>query len=212
MALPAIATYPLPESADLPAARVPWQLAPRRAALLVHDMQRYFLRPFPADVAPISPVLAHLRTLIATCRSQGVPVIFSAQPGAQDPRDRGLQQDFWGPGMSTDPTDQALTPELTPTADDLILTKWRYSAFQRTNFAHFLRARQRDQLIVTGVYAHIGCLATATEAFMQEIQPFFVADAVADFSRAWHDQAVTWAAACCAVPTLTATVLEQLAA
>ncbi len=210
MALPAITSYALPVAADLPPARAPWSLATDRAALLVHDMQRYFLRPFPADVAPMAPVLTHISALIAACHTAGVPVIFSAQPGAQDPRDRGLQRDIWGPGMSSDPADQSLAPAFQPTGDDLVLTKWRYSAFQRTNLAHYLRDRQRDQLIITGVYAHIGCQATATDAFMQDIQPFFIADAVADFSRAWHDQAVAWVAACCGVPMLTAAVLEQL--
>ncbi|KAK0359161.1 hypothetical protein LTR94_032410, partial [Friedmanniomyces endolithicus] len=62
-----------------------------------------------------------------------------------------------------------------------------------------MRVRGRDQLIVCGVYAHIGCQLTAAEAFQRDIEPFFVADALGDFSRDKHMGAVTWAADTCAL-------------
>ena len=40
-----------------------------------------------------------------------------------------------------------------------------------------------------GVYAHMGCMISATEAFMMDVEPFFVADAVADFTRDEHTMA-----------------------
>ena len=68
----------------------------------------------------------------------------------------------------------------------------------------------RDQLLVTGVYAHIGCTATVVEAFQRDIEAFIAADAVADFSRADHDQALHWIARTSGVPMTTDQLLEVL--
>lgn len=210
MGLPSIAAYPLPTRAELPAARVDWTARRERAALLIHDMQNYFLAPFPADASPIATVIAHVDALRRQAHALGIPVFYTAQEGNQDPRDRGLQRDFWGPGMSTRPEHQDIHPQLAPRDGDFVLHKWRYSAFQRSNLEPLMRARGRDQLIITGIYAHIGCLMTAAEAFQRDIEPFFVADAVADFSRENHDLAVTYAAGRCAVVTTTENLLETL--
>ncbi|MFI9121224.1 isochorismatase family protein [Streptomyces bikiniensis] len=45
-----------------------------------------------------------------------------------------------------------------------------------------------------GVYAHLGVLPTAADAFMNDVQPFVVADAVADHSAEEHGMALRWAA------------------
>lgn len=208
--LPTVPAYDLPTESEIPASRASWTLAPARAALLVHDMQRYFLRPYDAEAAPIPALIAHVAALIAAARKAGVPVFYTAQTGWQDRRDRGLQADLWGPGMSRDPDHQDIVPDLAPAEDDIVLVKHRYSAFQRSNLETLMRARGRDQLIVCGVYAHIGCQLTAAEAFQRDIEPFFVADALADFSRDKHMAAVAWAAATCAVALSTRQVLETL--
>lgn len=210
MGLPAIASYPLPAADELPVSKATWHPATARVALLVHDMQGYFVRAFPDGVSPIAEMMANIAALRRRCHERGIPVFYSAQPGRQGPLDRGLQSVLWGPGMDSDPADQGIVEPLSPSPQDIVLTKWRYSAFQRTNFEAQLRARGRDQLIVTGVFAHIGCMLTTADAFMRDIEPFFVADAVADFSRERHDQAVEYAAARCAVATSTGRLLSEL--
>lgn len=211
MSLPQIAPYPLPAAQDIPVARAPWRLEKHRAALLVHDMQGYFTRRFPAAEPPLPQATGNIALLSEACRSAGVPVFYTAQPGNQDPRDRGLQRDLWGPGMTESEEDQAIIEPLTPKPGDQVLVKWRYSAFQRTNLADLLRVRNRDQLLITGIYAHIGCQTTAVDAFMHDIEPFFVADALADFSAELHELAVEYVASRCGVALTTAQAMEVLA-
>jgi len=210
MGLPSIPPYEMPGEDELPTSRVEWRVEPRRAALLVHDMQRYFVRAFGQDSPALRTAVANIQALRKRCAEAGIPVFFTAQPGAQDRRDRGLQADVWGPGMGDGPEDVAIIDALAPAPADLVLTKWRYSAFQRTTLEPMLRSRGRDQLIVAGVYAHIGCLLTAADAFMRDIQPFFVADAVADFSREKHDLAVAYIAGHCGAVVTTEGLLKTI--
>lgn len=191
--LPAIAPYPLPTPTELPAGRVDWKADPTRAALLVHDMQHHFVRPYAG--APLDAAVANMARLLDWARAAGMPVLFTAQPPDQDPGDRGLLTDFWGVGLIGSASAQVIG-ELAPADGDVLLTKWRYSAFQKTDLAD--RLGERDQLVICGVYAHIGVQATALEAFMRDVQAFVVADAVADFSRAHHDDALTFLAQRCA--------------
>ncbi|MFI1796281.1 isochorismatase family protein [Streptomyces sp. NPDC020379] len=208
MALPAIAPYPMPSADALPANKAGWTVDPDRAVLLVHDLQNYFLGAFTEGASPVTELLANIATLKRECARLGVPVVYSAQPGGQTPAERGLQQDFWGPGLPDDERARAIPAVVAPTGDDTVLTKWKYSAFVRSDLAERMAAQGRDQLVVVGVYAHIGVLMTAADAWMRDIEPFVVADAVADFSAEDHAMALRWAAAKCAVVTTTDRLFE----
>lgn len=203
MALPTIAAYPLPTAADIPHPRAPFQPEAARMALLIHDMQRYFVAAYGDAPSPLGEVTRNIARLAQSARAAGVPVFYTAQHGDQFRPDRGLQADLWGPGMRAIPEHQDIIAQLAPQPGDIVLVKHRYSAFQRSNLAALMRARGRDQLAIAGVYAHIGCLATAAEAFQRDIQPFAVFDAQADFDRPRHDMAMNWVASCCGVPLST---------
>lgn len=210
MGVPAISSYPLPGQHELPANRVTWLPQKDRTALLVHDMQRYFISAFAADSSPIAPVIKHIAQLIQTCRAQGIPVFYTAQRGNQQRCDRGLQAEFWGAGMKAIPEHENIIAELQPQDGDFELVKHRYSAFQRSNLLTLMQARQRDQLMVCGVYAQIGCLMTIGEAFQHDIEAFMISDAVAAYSRAHHDQALSVVAGCSGVVMSTEQVLREL--
>lgn len=214
MALPKIAPYSYREQEHQN--RVNWRVDPARAALLVHDMQRYFVRAFelerdgqPLPDAQINIAIANIRRLLDAAHAANIPVYYTAQPPRQNPADRRLLTDFWGDGLQDDENARILD-ELAPTEADTVLTKWRYSAFVRSPLEEQLKDLGRDQLIIGGIYAHIGCLTTALEAFMRDIQPFMVADALADFTPEEHRMACEYASGRCARVLNTAEVLENI--
>jgi isochorismate hydrolase len=195
--IPAIKPYLMPTAVDLPGNTARWTLDPERAVLLLHDMQRYFLQPFPDTFR--DQLITNAALLRERAVASGIPVAYTAQPGGMTDEQRGLLKDFWGPGMSVDPADREVVGPLATAAADWVFTKWRYSAFFRSDLLELMRAAGCDQLVVCSVYAHVGVLMTAVEAFANDVQPFLVADAVADFSEEYHRFAVEYAAKRCAV-------------
>jgi len=212
MGIPRIDPYPMPRGGDVVKNRAPWQLDPRRAVLLIHDMQQYFLDYYDTQASPVTELVENIGAVRERCAALGVPIVYTMQSAKQTLEERGLLLDLWGPGLTAHPQKEPIVRELSPRRDDVILTKWRYSAFQRTELLPLMRDKQRDQLIICGVYAHIGCLLTACEAFMNDIQPFFVTDATADFSQEKHEMAIQYVAQRCGVALSTREVLAALGA
>ncbi|WP_156293653.1 isochorismatase [Serratia oryzae] len=207
MAIPKLNDYALPTPSELPVNKVSWAFEPPRAALLIHDMQQYFLN-FWGEYSPlIKQVIENIAKLRRYCKEQGIPVFYTAQPNQQSDEDRALLNDMWGPGLNKHPEQQAVVSALAPDADDTVLVKWRYSAFHRSPLQEILQESGRDQLIICGVYAHIGCMTTAIDAFMRNIKPFMVADGLADFSQDEHLMALRYTAGRCGRVVMTADLL-----
>jgi bifunctional isochorismate lyase/aryl carrier protein len=206
MTLPALIDYATPR--HTPTNRVNWTLDPSRAAVLVHDLQRYFFRAFAPGCPALERALAATAEILAAARAAGVPVFYTAQTGDQSTDERGLQGELWGRGMTSAPEDTAIVDAVAPHAGDAVIVKHRYSAFAKSDLAERLAALGRDQLVVVGVYAHIGVAATACDAFQREVYPFVVADGVADFGPAEHERALAQVASCAGVVLRAADVVE----
>ncbi|WP_312122928.1 isochorismatase [Kosakonia cowanii] len=194
MAIPKLQGYALPAAADIPDNKVNWSFEPARAALLIHDMQDYFVNFWGDNCPMMQQVVANIAALRDFCKQHNIPVYYTAQPKEQSDEDRALLNDMWGPGLTRSPEQQQIVSELAPDEADTVLVKWRYSAFHRSPLEQMLKETGRNQLLITGVYSHIGCMTTATDAFMRDIKPFMVADALADFSREEHLMSLNYVA------------------
>lgn len=208
--LPKKTKYVIPNNNEIKSNKTHWKLDIDSAALLIHDMQKYFINSFDRLNDPLKTVVNNISLLAIAARKANMPVFYTAQLGNQDPKERGLAIDFWGPGLSDDPSLTSIIDELAPQAGDIRLDKWRYSAFKKSEMQNILLQKKRNQLIITGVYGHIGCLNTALEAFMLDIKPFVLIDAIADFSREEHIMAGSYVAQRCGIVLNTQQVLECL--
>ncbi|QIO06131.1 isochorismatase family protein [Acinetobacter shaoyimingii] len=209
MSIPKIASYPMPRYDSYPLNKTCWSLNPEKSVLLVHDMQQYFLDFYDTQAAPIPTLIEHSRQLIQTARKLGIPIVYTAQSGDQTPEHRQLLTDFWGKGLKADPEMTKIHDELKPDSEDIVLEKWRYSAFKFSNLEERMTSWKRNQLVICGVYAHIGCLMSAAEAFMLNIQPFMAADALADFSLDEHEMALKYSSTRCAQVMSTDQIIQQ---
>lgn len=198
MTIQRIADYSMPKRAAYVANRTNWNLDPDRAVLLIHDMQSYFLQFYNLDGPLVSTLIRNLTHLREWARQNAVPIVYTAQPYDQPAADRALLNDMWGPGLpAAGPEQQSIIDQLSPDAEDTVLTKWRYSAFKRSDLRERMHSWNRDQLVIGGIYAHIGCMITAVDAFMNDVQPFLIGDAVADFTLEEHLLALKYVATRC---------------
>lgn len=192
MAIPKIKEYSICNEVKTVVNKVSWLPNAHESILLIHDMQDYFVKFYNPKAEPISSVINNIKNLKERCKSLNIPVVYSAQPCDQSPEDRALLTDFWGNGLKKELNQEGILNEIKPDEDDRVYTKWRYSAFQKTDMLEFMRREGKTQIIICGIYAHIGILSTSLEAFMSDIKPFVVADAVADFSTKEHNMALEY--------------------
>lgn len=85
-----------------------WTPDPKRAVLLIHDMQEYFLDAYSDKESPKVELISNIKVIREKCKELGIPVVYTAQPGGQTLEQRGLLQDFWGDGIPAGPDKRKL--------------------------------------------------------------------------------------------------------
>lgn len=167
-------------------------------------MQNDFCHPdgtmagYGLDTAPARQLLPTITGLIDAARGREVPRIYlrvehdewsddptwlarSSAAGPIDLDRRPLTRTgSWG----------AQLYKLSPTPDELVISKPRHSGFAYTALALALRAKHRDTVILTGVATNVCVRATAVDAVAQGFRPVLVTDATAALSPDEHEAAV----------------------
>ncbi|MFJ3662816.1 isochorismatase family protein [Streptomyces sp. NPDC090119] len=190
-----LAPYVMPGPAALPPDRSGWVVEPARAALLVLNPQNHFLRVLRERSAPVSPLVSGMAQLCESARAAGIPVLYTLACADGRPAGRGTA--FGHPALLRGGDSREVAAEIRPQVGDSLLTAKRFSAFAGTRLRHRLAELGRDQPVIAGVFARTQVLLTAADAAMQDMEPFVVADAVADRAPDQHRMALDWIATTC---------------
>jgi ureidoacrylate peracid hydrolase len=174
---------------------------PSRSALLVVDVQRYFVRTQPgAMYPPVEGVLETLRRFIDECRARGVLVI-RIQAVIDEESTNGVWRRHWGERWATpsplapDQPGVEFQPGFEPRPGDLLLTKPRYSSFHGTALESILRSRGIQTAIVCGLTTDVCVSSTARDAFQREFDTVTLNDCTAEKTQTRHESGLATLAA-----------------
>jgi len=163
------------------------QLDPERAALMVIDMQNFFLDPSsPTYTCGGSAIIPVLKRLIATFRSAGRPVIYTRHVHHPNLSDAGIME-WWWEGMCLEGSPESdLHLEIAPLPNEKVILKHRYSAFYNTDLETVLRCLKTEDLVVSGIMTNLCCESTARDAYYRDYRVFFLADGTGSINEEMH--------------------------
>jgi 23S rRNA (adenine2503-C2)-methyltransferase len=159
---------------------------PKRAALLVVDMQEFFLdRHSPAYSPPARAVLLNVRRLVEAFRRAGRLVLFTVHAHGGSSPDGSLMRLWWDQVCLAGSPQARVVAVLEPREAD-VYRKTGYSAFCNPALAGRLRAEGAAQIVLAGVKTDLCVESTARAAFDLGWPTFVAADATAARSEERH--------------------------
>jgi len=154
------------------------------SALLVLDMQRYFLEPAShAYVPSAQAIVPNLRELVDTYYQSQKPIIFTRH--LNTPQNAGMMSSWWRNLIGVEDPFSEIIDEL-DTSRGMVLEKTQYDAFYQTNLQNLLDEHSVRRVVICGVMTHLCCETTARSAFMRGFEVFFCVDGTATYTREHH--------------------------
>ena len=179
---------------------------PRRAAVLVIDMQNDFGSPggmferAGIDISGIQAAARATRPVLDRARAAGIPIVYLVMEHEPDLSDAGpVDGPHWikhgplsigetmtapdgtkGRILVRDTWNTAIVPELSPEPDDLIVSKHRYSGFFETSLDDTLRNLGVTHLLVTGCTTSVCVESTVRDAMFRDYTCIVLEDCTAE--------------------------------
>ncbi len=181
-------------------------LRPENTALVVQDMQRYFVDPesglgrtasergvsreFESYYEQLDIARHNIDLLMEELRPRGVPVVFTRWAYEHirelSPLQRGI-----GAEIGVDDPEAELMLPYDESAGDALVTKTGLGAFSSDQFEEELAARGVENILLTGVVTEFGIRSTALAAVDRGYRVVVVGDSCAGITLDTHRDAIS---------------------
>ena len=169
-------------------------IEPAKTALVVIDMQNYFMKPgFQGEVPMARKIVPTVNRLAAATRELGGHVVWVRNTTSGTRESWSVLHDWLQTperrdrryaSMELGQEGHALWPELDVRPEDAQIVKNRYSAFVQgsSDIEAYLRGRGIDTLLIGGTATQVCCESSARDAMMLNFKVIMVPDALATYS------------------------------
>jgi isochorismate hydrolase len=181
---------------------------PDSAALLVLDLQEYFLQESShAFVPSAAATLPGIFKLIAAFTNAGHPVI--ATRHINTPEDAGMMAKWWR-DLIQPQSAHSQNIALGDSRNIIYFNKSQYDAFYNTDLEAILRDKGTSQVVICGLMTHLCCETTARAAFTRGFEVLFAVDGTATYNEQLHRASLLTLSHGFALPVLIDALLRQM--
>jgi ureidoacrylate peracid hydrolase len=158
-----------------------------KAALLVVDMQNFFMNPqSPTFTCGSVAILPNVKQLIDSFRANRRPVIFTRHVHHPDGIDAGIMG-WWWKGICVEGSlESEIHRDIAPLAGEKVILKHRYSAFFDTDLGTILRCLKVEDLALVGCMTNMCVESTARDAYYRDYRVFVPADGTGTVNEEMH--------------------------
>jgi isochorismate hydrolase len=159
-------------------------LIPKRSALIIVDMQRYFLEDSSHAYIPAAgEIVPRLTKLVQAYSQHGLPIIFTRHLNTD--ANAGVMSRWWQDLIRADDPASEIISEF-DLSQRMVIEKSQYDAFYQTPLEGLLKQKEVSQVVICGVMTHLCCETTARSAFVRGFEVFFTVDGTATINEAFH--------------------------
>jgi bifunctional isochorismate lyase/aryl carrier protein len=185
-----------------------WVLEEKSCALVILDMQRYFLEESShAHIPSAKAIVPKIRKLQQAFLNLNLPVIQTKHINKTE--DSG-QMRWWWNELITEDNPLSSIVDVLRDKRITVIKKTQYDAFYQTDLEKILKDNGVKRLLVTGVMTNLCCETTARSAFVRGFEVFIPVDATAAYNRQFHLSSLINLSYGFAIPVLTADILFQM--
>ena len=157
-----------------------------RYAVLVVDMLNDFVYG-KLQCSRAKKIIPKIKLLLDISRKRGIPIFYCS--------DAHLKSDsyefkLWGPHALKNTQGAQIIKDLSPSSNDVVITKRTYSAFYNTKLDEILKKffsnKGPDILIITGIHTNICVMHTAFDAFVRGYDIIIPEDGITSFQEQDH--------------------------